>query len=280
MTHTELRAAANDGGVRAIIDTAVATVAPQQIAPGGYYVVRTPDGIREIDLTGDAWSPLPARKKGLTVVRDAGSFTDLWHKHSNDASEVYADSDRLSVTAVLNADSETAADWGDHRVRLELRETDAWKQWAALDGKLIGQEQFAEFIEDHLPEILEPAAAEMLEIAQSIQGTVKAEFASGTRLATGQRQLQYTETVAAKAGQKGNLVIPEVFTVGLVPFEGSDGYRLTARLRYRINGNQLTIGYKLDRPADVRRKAFDDIVATIDEQIEQPILNGVPAGTR
>lgn len=275
---TEPRETANDGGVRAIIDTAQQAAAPTELTPGKVYAVRTGDQVKTIDLTGDAYSELPARKKGTTVVRDAASFAALWAKHADETSEVYADAARLTVTAVLNADGPAGADWGDHRVRLELRETDAWEQWAANDGALLKQEDFAEFVEDHLPEILEPAAAEMLEIAQSISGTVKAEFASGTRLATGQRQLAFTETVTAKAGQKGQLTIPETFVVGLVPFEGSEGYRLTARLRYRITDTRLTIGYKLERPQDVRATAFQDVVKAIAEQISEQILNGTPAG--
>lgn len=275
---TELRSAANDGGVQAIIDTAQRAADPKPVEPGSIYLVATANGdVKTIDLY-DAHRPTPARKTGTTTVRDAASFAAFWAKHSDNTSEVYADADRLSVTAVLNADSPTAADWGDHRLRLELRETDAWKQWAANDGKLLEQEQFAEFIEDHLPEILDPAAAEMLEIAQSISGTVKAEFTSGTRLATGQRQLSYVETITTKAGQKNNLVIPETFIVGLLPFEGlTEGYRITARLRYRIEGTGLRIGYKLDRPGDSRKKAFEDITAAIGEQITTPILNGTPA---
>jgi uncharacterized protein YfdQ (DUF2303 family) len=265
--------------LQAVIDTAVRTTQPAELEPGKFYAFRTPDGIRQIDLTGDEHKTAPARKRGTTTVRDAASFATFWAKHSDDASEVYADADRLSVTAVLNADSPAAADWGDHRLILSLRETDAWKQWAANDGKLLPQEQYAEFVEDHLPQILKPAAAEMLEIAQSINGTVKAEFTSGTRLATGQRQLSYVETVTAKAGQKGTLVIPETFTVGLVPFEGlTEGYQITARLRYRIEGDRLRIGYKLDQPGNAHAKAFQDIVSTVAEQIDTPILNGTPSG--
>lgn len=264
--------------VKTIVDTALLGADPAELETGKFYVVRTPGGVHQIDLTGDQYKALPTRKTGTTLVRDAASFLALWGKHGDDASEIYSDADKLTVTAVLNANASDAADWGDHRIRLELRETDAWKQWARADGQLMPQEQFAEFIEDHLPEILEPAAADMLEIAQSISGTVKAEFASGTRLATGQRQLQYTETVAAKAGQKGNLVIPETFVVGLVPFEGSDGYKISARLRYRIEGNGLRLGYKLDRPADVRAKAFTDVIERIRTDIDHPVLNGTPAG--
>jgi uncharacterized protein YfdQ (DUF2303 family) len=278
MTYPEPRTP--DGGIRAIIDTAVATVTPQALTKGAYYVVRTPDGLREIDLTGDQWSDTPARKRGTTTVRDATSFLALWGKHSDAASEIYSDADKLTVTAVLNADDSATANWGDHRIRLELRETEAWRQWDTYDGKLLPQEKFAEHIEDHLPEILEPSAAQMLEIAQSIQGTAKAEFQSGTRLATGERQLKYVETVQAKAGQKGDLTIPEVFTVGLVPFEGAAGYKLTARLRYRIADNGLLLGYKLDRPQDTRATAFADIVEQIRGDVDHPILNGTPAGSR
>lgn len=139
------------------------------------------------------------------------------------------------------------------------------------------QEQFAEFLEDHLPELLEPTSAEMLEIAQSFQAAVKVDFQSATRLSSGQRQFQYVETATTKAGQKGQLVVPETFVVGLIPFEGSDGYRLTARLRHRIGQNGLALGYKLERPADIRKTAFDDVVRKIGEQIDTAVMNGSPA---
>jgi uncharacterized protein YfdQ (DUF2303 family) len=273
------RTATTGDGVQAIIDTAQQAAAPAELTLGKVYAVRTGDQVKTLDLTGDQYKAAPTRKTGTTLLRDATSFLALWGKHGDDASEVYADADRLTVTAVLNADASDAANWGDHRLRLEVRETDAWKQWTAGDGKLMEQERFAEFVEDHLPEILDPAAATMLEIAQSIQGTAKAEFQSGTRLATGERALKYVETVTAKAGQKNDLVIPETFTVGLLPFEGLTdvGYKITARLRYRIEGAGLRLGYKLDRPADVRAQAFAAIVDEIRSSINHPILNGTPS---
>ncbi|SEO83067.1 Uncharacterized conserved protein YfdQ, DUF2303 family [Actinacidiphila rubida] len=278
---TNLRAATAGDGTQAVIDTAIRSAAPAELTPGKVYVVQTPNGAQQFDLTGDQYKALPSRKTGTTTVRDAKSFLALWGKHSDAASEIYSDADRLAITAVLNASASDTADWGDHRIRLELRETEAWKAWASNDGKLMGQEDFAEFIEDHLPEILKPAAADMLEIAQSIQGTVKAEFASGTRLSTGQRQLAYTETVTAKAGQKGTLTIPETFTVGLLPFEGlTGGYSIDARLRYRIDGPGLKLAYKLDRPADARAKAFADVIGQVAADIDHPILNGTPTGAR
>ena len=260
-----------------VIDTALRAAPPAELEPGKYYAFHTPGGIREVDLTGPQHTGQPPRKAGVTTVRDAASWSAYFTKHSSPASEVYADAERLTVTAVLNAHAADVPSWGDHRLVLQLRCTDAWKQWIGNDGELLDQETFAEFLEDHLPELLEPSAADMLEIAQSLQAASKVDFQSGVRLASGQRQFSYVETTTTKAGQKGQLTVPEVFTIGLVPFEGSEGYRLTARLRYRITDRGLRMGYKLERPADVLRTAFADVVRVIDGGIEQPVMNGTPA---
>ncbi len=272
MIHTE--PSSTNGEAQTIVETALRSAPPAELEPGKVYAFHTPTGVHKVDLTGPATAP--DRKTGTTTVRDAASFHAYFEKHADDDTEVYADADRLTVTAILNAHETDGPRFGDHILRLALRETEAWKQWAARDGKLVDQEQFAEFLEDHLPELLEPSAGEMLEIAQSFQATSKVDFQSASRLASGQRQFQYVETSTAKAGQKGQLSVPETFTIGLVPFEGSEGYKLVARLRYRIGQNGLVLGYKLERPGDIRQKAFADVVTAIGEHIEQPVMNGTP----
>ncbi len=262
-----------------LVDTALRSADPSELEPGKFYAFVTPGGgIQKVDLTGPEHTGTPARKAGTTTVRDATSFGAYFTKHADPDTEVYADAERLTVTAVLDAHTADTARWSAHRLTLALSKTEAWKQWMQHDGSLLGQEAFAEFLEDHLPELLEPSAADMLEIAQSIQAATKVDFQSSTRLTSGQRQFQFVETTTAKAGQKGQLTIPETFTIGLVPFEGSEGYKLTARFRYRIGREgQLTLGYKLERPGDILRLAFGDVVTAIGEDIEQPVMNGSPA---
>ncbi|MFD7410131.1 DUF2303 family protein [Kitasatospora purpeofusca] len=263
---------------QAIIDAALRSAAPAELRRGQIYGWLTPAGhVQKIDLSGDDYSEAPARKTGHVTVRDVPSFLSYFRKHSDANSEVFADSERLTITAVLDAHTSDTARWGQHRLALSLRTTAAWGQWLARDGKLMTQDEFAEFLEDHLAELVEPSAAEMLEIAQSIQGTTKCEFQSGTRLQSGQRQLSFVETTTAKAGQRGQLTIPEVFTIALQPFEGGTGYKLNARFRYRIEGNGLRLGFKLDRPDEARRLAFEDILSAVAGAVEQPVMNGSPA---
>lgn len=267
----------NTDNAQVIVDTALRSAEHHELELGKFYVFNTPSGIADVDLTGDQYKDAPTRKHGTTVVRDAVSFLAYYGKHADENSEVYADAEKLTITAVLDADTTDAARWGGHRLHLALRETEAWKQWIRCDGHLLSQDAFAEFLEDHLPELLEPTAAEMLEIAQSFQAAVKVDFQSATRLSSGQRQFQYVETQTSKAGQKGQLTVPEVFTIGLVPFDGSEGYKLTARLRHRITQDGLKLGYKLERPDDIRRTAFADVVKAIGEEIDTPVMNGTPA---
>jgi uncharacterized protein YfdQ (DUF2303 family) len=272
---TEL--ASTTGDAQTIVDTALQSAPPAELEPGKVYAFHTRNGVHKVDLTGPEHTGQPPRKQGTTTVRDADSFMAYFEKHSDADTEVYADAERLTITAVLDAHQAGAARWSGHRLTLALRTTEAWQQWKTNDGQLLDQESFAEFLEDHLPELLEPSAADMLEIAQSIQAASKVDFQSGVRLASGQRQFQYVETTTTKAGQKGQLTVPEVFTIGLVPFEGSEGYKLTARLRYRITDRGLRMGYKLERPSDILRTAFGDVVNRIDGDIEQPVMNGTPA---
>ncbi|MGW3025828.1 DUF2303 family protein [Streptomyces sp. NPDC001221] len=269
--------ASTSGEAQTIVDTALRSAPPAELTPGKVYAFHTAGGVHKVDLTGEEYRDAPTRKKGTTTVRDAESFLAYWAKHHDDASEVYADSERLTVTAVLDANTPDAARWAGHRLHLALRETTAWKQWLHMDGELMKQETFAEFLEDHLPELLEPSSADMLEIAQSFQAAVKVDFQSASRLSSGQRQFQYVETVQSKAGQKGQLTVPETFVIGLVPFEGSEGYKLTARLRHRIGQDGLRLGYKLERPDEIRRTAFADVVAAVGEQINTAVMNGSPA---
>ncbi|MEY9876581.1 uncharacterized protein YfdQ (DUF2303 family) [Streptacidiphilus sp. MAP12-33] len=273
---TELHSIPADA--QAIIDTALRSAAPHRLETGHVHAFHTPAGVHKVDLTGDEYRTAPARKTGTTRVWDVPSFFEYFGKHCDEHSEVYADAQRLAVTAVLDAHRPDAARWGGHRLVLELRKTPEWQAWMAHHGRLLSQTEFAEHLEDHCAELVAPPAAEMLEVAQSIQAATKVDFKSGTRLASGQRQLEYVETVQARAGQKGQLTIPDTFEIGLVPFEGSAPYRVTARFRYRIEGEgQLKLGYRLDRPDNVLRAAFDDVVGDLQSRIDYQVMNGAPS---
>jgi uncharacterized protein YfdQ (DUF2303 family) len=242
------------------------------------YAFLTEDGVEVVH--GREPLDAPLRKTGTVRLLDADSFAAYVLKHADDdATELYADPRTPSVTAVLNGHraAPDSTGHGDHRALLVFQPTPSWQRWAAHDGKLLTQVQFAEHIEASLPNIVTPPGADMLELAETFQAHTKVQFVSSTHLGSGQRQLTYREEVEAGAGPRGDIVIPKEFELGLVPYEGAHRYKVTARLRYRINDGRLQLGYVLDRPEDVQRNAFDDVLTQVQAATERTALLGTPA---
>lgn len=266
--------------IQAAIDTATVACLPAAIVPGSLYAITLPEGgsVRMIDVQSalEPYLDVPRRKTGRATVTTADAFIQYLAKHGQDNTEVWADITRSTVTAVINAPTADTAGHGDHTATLQLRMTDDWTAWVAGSGAWQGQEQFSEFVEDHLPNFVNPVGAEMLEVAQSIKATTKVDFESSKRLANGETQLLYKETTEGSAGRKGDLTIPQTFALGLIPFESGDQYKVTARLRYRIVSGNLSLSYVLDRPRDVLLDAFAGIVTGIEEDTDRLVWHGKP----
>ena len=65
-------------------------------------------------------------------------------------------------------------------------------------------------------------------------------------------QLTYNEEIDGRAGEAGQLRIPEEFFIALKPFLGGDTFCVPARFRYRIQEGRLVMWYELVR-ADIKR---------------------------
>jgi uncharacterized protein YfdQ (DUF2303 family) len=265
---------------RAVIELTQRAVEPTLVEPGHVYTVVVPAGghLAQVDLTGDQYRDRPRRKTGQVRLDDAPSFTAYYGKHATEDSEVYADLDWRTITAVLDAHGQTEANWAQHRAVFELSRTKSWQVWTLSDGKWMPQEAFAEQLEARAIDVITPPAADMLELAQSFQATTKVNFASGRRLATGERALLYTEETNATAGKRGELTIPASFDLLLQPFDGFEQRsRITARFRYRIVAEgKLLLSYVLDRPDDTLRAAFQQVSEWLGQELSVDVLAGRP----
>ncbi len=268
----------------ALIEHAGLTVPPDELDDGSIYAYKLRDGVRLVDLDTDEYAarrPRPRRKTGTIMVGDVASFATYHGKHADDDTEIWADLDNGTITAVLNAHqgNADAPRWEDHRLVLKLTPTEPWKRWTSNDRRLLPQLAFAEFLEDNLPDIAsDPVpAARMLEIATTFQAKTRVNYSSGTVLASGAISLKYEETTDASGGAKGDMVVPKVFALGLAPFDDVEPYRIEARLRHRIESSALKLCYILDRPEDVVRDAVKTVVAKVEEQLGVTVMRGGPA---
>lgn len=216
--------------------------------------------------------PIPTRKRGRVALNDAKSFIAYFKKH-NMASSIYATLNPPRFLAVFDDHERDQAGWREHTAEYQCPLSVEWRTWTSSNKRQMKQADFAQFIEDNLPDIVEPSGADMLEISRSLEAKKKVNFASGIRLSNGQTQLTYEEEIQGTAA-KGALQIPEIFSIGIAVLEGGPRYKVEARLRYRIDEGRLAFWYDLLRPHKVLENAVMDVWKEISDQTKQEIFHG------
>lgn len=219
----------------------------------------------------------PLRKRGTIQVFDVASFNQVVRDHGQEGrTAIYLDRnpETPAVVAVLNGAAKDSPGWGDLRCAIRFCPTPQWSKWRGIDGKMLPQRDFAEFIEDNLADIVQPAAATMLEVATAFNATISTRFSRAMRLSSGMIQLQHVEDVAAKVGE-GLIEVPETLTLGLAPLHGSPIYQVPARFRYRIRDGELSMGIKMQRIEDLMRIVLEEVIAKIERSTDVSVLEGI-----
>lgn len=228
------------------------------------YLVRDSNGEVRVQVTPEKPGTPPKYINQHFTVRDPQSFIGYLTKHvqgDGEDTEIRVQPD--SVIATLDAGTRTNPGRNVHTITLRPVRDPDWNEWLRIDGELLSQEAFAEFIDDHTETILFPDGATMLEIAQSMRVNTSVEFEQGHRQMDGQVRFAWRETTDSKAGANGEIEIPATIQLALTPFKGGATYTVDARLRWRIRNKQLAIGVKLARPDLVREAAFETIITQI-----------------
>lgn len=262
-------------GTAEVIAAAIETTEPKQIGDpySTLYVVRNGDGTSQVIDTrkhDHRYLPHPVRKTGNYQVTQVGSFVDYLARHGGDQTEVTVTTANQSVTAVIDSHGPEFAGHEEHSLLMQFPKSEQWNVWHGSNGRSMKQRDFAEFIEDNLVDIIEPAGADMLEIVSSLSATTRATFHSAHRLSDGSTELEWTQEVDAKAGTKkaGKVEIPGSFIIAIPLFRGGSAWKVEARFRYRVSEGTLSMSYHLQRPTDLLDAAFEREVSVLREEIE------------
>jgi uncharacterized protein YfdQ (DUF2303 family) len=254
-----------------------ATLKPVTIDEATFVTLPPGYSLENITAQLEKANPNRNRAQGTAVLGDVDSLLAYCDdQQMQDSGYIYADPDRLTITAVFNDQrNPSVPGWRDHRASFSATTTPEMKKWLANDKKQMGQTEFAEFLEDNFADLAGADAQTLLNVATTIQATTGINFASARRLQDGQTQLTYNEVVDAKAGADGALKIPQTFALGLRIFKNGDAYKLTARLKYRLHSGSVKFWYELDRPERAVEDAFAGYVAAVREKSGYRVLIGM-----
>lgn len=277
--------ALNGDAIREVTELAVKASTPERLVNGGLYAVATPTGVELLTTPGfdreqeEIEAGKPLQLVSAVYITSVGSFLSWVEGHLTPDEdfrfgeghlELWVNQRGHRVTAVLDG----LDGFGRNIADLPLRTTDEWDEWLGISGRLLGQTEFAEFVEDHLSTIAKPDGAELLDVCQTLTANTKVHFKSSQLLANGQRQFAFEETTEAKAGQKGTLKVPTTLTLGLRPIEGEEVVPVEARFRYRLNDGELKLGVKLVEPQRILDEVFQTALDAIQEEFAASLTYG------
>lgn len=239
---------------------------PLAIVPAGYKVE---------DLS--KYLALPRRKRGIFVMDDAASFCKYVNIHKVvGVSMLYGSQDdakqSYSIGAVFDDHSEASTGWGQHLSVYRMPFSDEYLAWSKQNGQEMMQQAFAEFIEENLPDIIQPVGAKMMEIARKIKITKNAQYVSETIEANGNVNLIYKE----ENEQTGTLKLPEDMKIGIPIFRGSKKIPLMAKLRYRLAGQRVVLWYDISRLEQEVAAEFAAVCADVKQATGLELLFGKP----
>lgn len=265
----------DSSALETLLTLKTAAIAERQIGATHHLIL--PPSYQALNITGavENAEPCPTRKRGTVKLANLGSFIRYCKDQPyNTEGYIYADPEATMLTAVFNDHQGEEPGWRDFRAVFEAEKSRELAIWLVHNKKVMEQEEFAIFLEDNIADITEPSGETLLAIALTMQAKVDVNFSSSKRLDNGQVQLAYTETIDARAGS-GSITIPAQFAIGVRLFKNGEGWKLKARLKYRLGSGKVKFWYELDRPENVIEEAFTAYV----EQVMgagYPVLIGKP----
>lgn len=238
----------------------------------------------------------PARKSGTAQTFTLESFVDLTNRHKTGDSVIFADTDwrEPALTSVIDYHhngSGAEPDNGKHRIHYAFPLTEEWSAWMRQDGQFMDQKDFAQWIEDHQPELATPLGPEisaleqtfklsvaapnqMVALSRGLQVHVESRVKNSTTLQTGEGELLFEEEHRDAAGNK--LSVPGLFILAIPPFFMGEPVRMPVRLRYRVVGGAVKWMFKIYRPDVYITAQIEADLAKAAEQTGLPHFRGKP----
>lgn len=218
----------------------------------------------------------PSHVQAKVRLFDTASFVEYVNIYKKAQSIIVCDPIASTFVARLDWHEPDAADFDDHRVQLKLSFSEEWTRWNGIDRALKPQDEFARFLEENHAEIVKPDASSLIELARDFSIRRESQWRRASRAQNGDVSFAWDEETKpnSNAATKGEVVVPNDFTLSIPIYLNERPVELMAFLRYRFNDQKLTLGLELHRKEYVRQAMVREIAATIREQTKLPVLVG------
>lgn len=264
----------NNTEAAAVAELAKKSITIQTIKVDGNDVFLNPPGSGELTSLNE-FREKPIRMSGTKVVADAESLIKLVNHYDPMPRFVRFSLSALSVVCVLNHSAGTEAEFEDDLLKWSLKLDRELQLWLAKENNWLSQEQFMEFLEERIEDIVQPGGhgpsqSEVQSVIGDLRLTTDSKFTSTKNLHDGNYVFQ------SSSQSTPSVEVPTVFNIGLPMFDGdTNGYVFPIRLRYRILEGKLAFMIKFTNFRKIQDTAWNGVKKTVIDLLpaEVPHIN-------
>jgi uncharacterized protein YfdQ (DUF2303 family) len=275
---------ANTGGDAATIaDLArkASVVQSVESADGRQHLI-IPEGYTTKDVTDPhgLYPRTPAYIKQAVEVQALDSLIEYVNAFKTPHTKLFANINANSITGLIDYHQQDgkAANVA-HSVTMELPFSEEWVTWMEIDGKLMDQLSFARFLEENHPDIAQPTAAELIEMARDLHAVRNVRFTKVVRTDSDNESFTVDDSTTLNSTRSSDkLELPRQFTLKIPVYFGERPIEMSAFLRWRVDQTEgMKLGIKMWRPEHVRQAMFKEIVLDAAGRTELVAVYGTAA---
>jgi len=190
---------------------------------------------------------VPDRKCDALVLLSVESFCRLVNEQKEPQSRCFADlhAEPYSVTCRVDwhGQSGEAAGWDEFTITLQLRASNEFKAWAGINGKMLRQAEFAEFLKDNRLDITDPNGGEVLALVMNLEANSERRCRGRVPTNAGQTISFEEDTHASVNGT--TITVPDRLGLRFPLFDGGAPIPIDADFKLRIQDGYLMFGVRL-----------------------------------
>lgn len=237
----------------------------------------------------------PFRQRGYATFSKIESFVAYVNRFKRDGATLYAfahDGGHI-LKCVIDHHTKEETSFNDFGAAYPFKPSSEWLAWARADGRSMEQKEFAEFVEDRITEVCDPASAsdsqamkallellgtsfatpsKLLELSRSLSLRSASKVVNATNLSTGEATVVFESTVQNIEG--GPVKFPGAFLIAIPVYTGGTLYRLAVRLRFRIVNERISFRVEMHRAENALIDAFESDCSRVQKETDLPLYYG------
>jgi uncharacterized protein YfdQ (DUF2303 family) len=228
-----------------------------------------PDGVCLSDQEDTL--PNPLRIKGHRLFEEPDSFCKYVRDFHSEHTRLYGGPDTFNFQAVLNDSLPGKPRWGDHIAVLQLKKSPEWNEWCEIADEQLTQGELADFLDEHMEQIAEPDAGELLSDIRAIH------ISTNTRCDSVQREggdisfAYTTETAAGTKTERGK--IPSKLMLVIAPFRSWEHAQMQVYLTHSLTKDkELKFTIRLHRAEEILDGVYTSVRRHVEKELSLPVL--------